>query len=69
MLRLIKMKELPSIVGIGRTTIYELIAAGEFVPPVQLTPTTCAWRSDLIEKWINERPFVASKKGGISGGK
>ena len=67
MLRLIPMKELPGIVGLSRTTIYEMIKTGDFPPATELTPFRSAHRSDLIEGWIKERPFVASKKGGISG--
>jgi predicted DNA-binding transcriptional regulator AlpA len=61
------MKELPSIVGLSRAKIYELIKTGDFPPATELTPFRSAHRSDLVEKWIEERPFVASKKGGLSG--
>jgi predicted DNA-binding transcriptional regulator AlpA len=62
MLRLISMKELPGIIGLSRATIYQLLAAGEFIPPVQLTPSRRAWRSDLVEQWINDRPVVSPRK-------
>ena len=67
MLRLITMKELPSIVGLSRAQIYEMIKTGDFPPATKLTPFRNAFRSDLIEKWITERPFVVSRKGGLSG--
>lgn len=62
MLRLIPMKELPAIVGLSRAKIYEMMKSGEFPPASFLTPFRSAHRSDLIEQWINDRPFVASRK-------
>lgn len=65
--RLISMKETVSIVSLSRAKIYELIKAGQFVIPTQLTPCRIAFRESLLEKWIQERPFIAAPKGGLSG--
>lgn len=64
--RLISMKETVGIVSLSRAKIYELIKAGNFVVPTQLTPCRIAFRESLLEKWIQERPFVTSPKGGIN---
>jgi len=61
MLRLIPMRDLPGIVGLSRAKIYELMKNGEFIPATFLTPHRSAFRSDLLEEWINSRPFVTSK--------
>lgn len=64
--RLLPMREVTKLVGLSKTTIYELIKTGEFIVPTQLTPFRIAFKSSLIERWIDSRPFVAAKKGGIA---
>lgn len=65
--RLIAMKEVVGIVGLSRAKIYDLIKEGKFVIPTQLTPCRIAFRESLLERWVADRPFVASPKGGIHG--
>jgi prophage regulatory protein len=67
MLRLIPMKEVVTIVSLSRPTIYNLLKEGKFPPPTRLTESRIAFRSDLIEKWVAERPFDVSPKGGLHG--
>lgn len=61
------MKEVTSIVSLSRAKIYELIKEGNFVVPTQLTPCRIAFRESMVEKWIQERPFAVSPRGGLSG--
>jgi prophage regulatory protein len=37
--------------GLGRSTIYRLIAAKQFPAPVRLTGRAIGWRSADIERW------------------
>lgn len=43
--------------GIGRSTLYLLMAKGQFPKSIKLTPDgrSVAWREDEIDKWIQER--------------
>lgn len=41
--------------GLPRTTIYELMAAGDFPKPVRLTVRSVAWPSNDIDLWIKSR--------------
>jgi prophage regulatory protein len=49
---------LPTVIqatGLGRSTIYRLIASGEFPRPVHLGPRAIAWRWSDLEQWSATR--------------
>ena len=41
--------------GLGRSTIYRMIAAKRFPPPVLLATRAVAWRRTDIEEWSEAR--------------
>jgi len=41
--------------GLGRSTIYRLVASGEFPRPVHLGPRAIAWRWSDLERWSATR--------------
>ena len=41
--------------GLGRSTIYRLIAAQQFPPPVVLAARAVAWRLADLERWSADR--------------
>ncbi|KAB2876579.1 MAG: AlpA family transcriptional regulator [Burkholderiaceae bacterium] len=41
--------------GLGRSTIYRLVASGEFPRPVHLGPRAIAWRWSDLEQWSATR--------------
>lgn len=50
---------LPSVIrwtGLGRSTIYRLVAEQKFPPPVLLAARAVAWRRADLEKWSEMRP-------------
>jgi prophage regulatory protein len=44
--------------GLGRSTIYRLVAEDQFPPPVRLTKRVVAWRRIDLERWTNARQTV-----------
>jgi prophage regulatory protein len=53
---------LPSVIrvtGLGRSTIYRLMAEQKFPCPVRLGPRAVAWRRSEIEAWSDARPLVS----------
>lgn len=42
--------------GLGRSTIYRLIADGSFPAPVRLGPRAVAWRWSDLDQWTRSRP-------------
>lgn len=55
--RLIRMKELVVIVGLSRSTIYDLIAKGKFPSPVKIGRVS-AWKSTVIQSWIDAEDLL-----------
>jgi prophage regulatory protein len=49
---------LPTVIqatGLGRSTIYRLVASGAFPAPVHLGPRAVAWRWSEIDQWSQTR--------------
>lgn len=44
--------------GLGRSTIYRLIADRQFPTPVRLSKRVVAWRRSDLERWSDERPLA-----------
>jgi prophage regulatory protein len=54
--RLVRMKELRVLTGLGRSTIHRLVAEGRF--PKQLHPfnnNLAAWRWSEVQAWVEAR--------------
>lgn len=49
---------LPTVIqatGLGRSTIYRLVATGAFPAPVHLGPRAVAWRWSDLDQWSQSR--------------
>ena len=53
-LRLIKLEEVKLLTGLGKTTIYELIAKGVFPRAKQIPARRVAWRESEVREWLEE---------------
>lgn len=53
--RLLRLPEVCSIVGLGRSSIYEGVKSGTFPRPIKLSRRAVCWSSTSIETWISER--------------
>ena len=58
--RFIRMKELTTLVGLSKSTIYKLIINNKFPQQVKVTQRTSAWRLSTIMNWMDSR--VAANK-------
>ena len=41
--------------GIGRTTLWSWVRAGEFPPPLKVGAKRIMWREADLQRWIQER--------------
>lgn len=57
--RLLRLREVIAQTGLARSTLYDLIRAGAFPRPVELTSTARAWVAAEVNAWISAR--VASR--------
>ncbi|WP_083841544.1 AlpA family transcriptional regulator [Pseudovibrio sp. FO-BEG1] len=53
--RYIARREVESILGLSRSTIYKLLANGDFPPPIKLIGRTVRWRKSEILAWADTR--------------
>jgi len=47
----LNMKDVQSITGKSRSTVYRWIAKGSFPRPIQLGENSVAWPAEAIENW------------------
>lgn len=52
--QLLRLPAVKDRTGLGRSTIYALVAAGRFPAPVPIAARAVAWDSRAIDKWIEE---------------
>lgn len=52
----LRMRSVTRMTGLGRSTIYRLIAEDRFPRPVRLAKRAVAWRRVDLERWSGERP-------------
>lgn len=56
--RLLRLRQVIEITGLGRDTIYRYIRAGQFPRQRRIGERASAWREDEIKDWIDSRPVV-----------
>ena len=55
----LRMPTVLRLTGLGRSTIYRLIADNKFPCPVRLGPRAVAWRRADVERWSEARPPIS----------
>lgn len=55
----LRMNAVTRMTGLGRSTIYRLVAQDKFPSPVRLGDRAVAWRRADLERWSEGRPTVA----------
>jgi prophage regulatory protein len=66
--RLLRLPEVIHRVGLSRTTIYSLIATGEFPRQIVIGPRAVAWSQQELEAWMNEKRQSSSAPDGSLAG-
>lgn len=56
--RLLRLRQVIEITGLGRDTIYRYIRAGQFPRQRRISERASAWREDEIKDWIDSCPVV-----------
>lgn len=55
MKRLMRIREVMSVTGLSRSSIYKYISLGMFPKPVKIGERAVAWASDEIDAWVITR--------------
>ena len=53
--RIMRMKELTTLIGLSRPTLYEMMRDGIFPRPIQLGRRAVGWRESVINEWLETR--------------
>ena len=56
---LLRLPQVESTCGLKKSSIYARVKEGTFPAPVRLGPKSVAWRSDEVNRWIDQRPRAA----------
>jgi len=64
--RLLRRRQVETLTGLKRSTIYEGMARGHFPKPIHLGPRSVGWLANEIEDWIvarvvESRPAVSTE--------
>ena len=51
----LRRRQVEARTGLGRSSLYALIAAGQFPSPIRLSANTDGWLEHEIDAWIAER--------------
>jgi prophage regulatory protein len=54
----LRMPTVMRMTGLGRSTIYRLVADHQFPNPVRLGPRAVGWRRADIDRWSVDRPLA-----------
>lgn len=54
-LTILRRREVESIIKLSRSTIYNLMAKGEFPKPIKLGVRAVGWLESDISDWLNQR--------------
>ena len=50
--RLIRRPEVERIVGLSRSSIYDMMASGKFPKQIRIGARAVGWRESQIQKWV-----------------
>ena len=54
--RLLPRREVESMTGLSRTSIYRLMRLGRFPEPVRVGPKAVRWDEQELVRWLASRP-------------
>lgn len=61
--KLLRLKTVENLTGLSRSSIYRMVKAGEFPPPIKLTGSrSVAWVTEEVDAWIQAR--ISESRGG-----
>ena len=54
--RILTVRDVMRATSYSRTSIYRLVAAGEFPDPIKLGKARVGWRASTVARWLADRP-------------
>jgi len=53
--RFIRTREVLAMIGVGRTTLWKMVQAGDFPRPVRITERSSGYLLEAVEQWMRLR--------------
>ncbi|MGF6839869.1 prophage regulatory protein [Paraburkholderia youngii] len=53
--RLLRLADVLRKLDVSKTTLYAMIAAGEFPASIRVSPNTSRWSETEVDAWLDER--------------
>ena len=54
-MKILRRPAVEAMTGLGRSSIYDLMAKGQFPKPIKLTAKAVGWPEAVIQDWLDER--------------
>ncbi|WP_186034748.1 helix-turn-helix transcriptional regulator [Burkholderia gladioli] len=51
----LRIKDVATKIGLGQSTIYRLVAQGDFPKPFEIMPKRNAWLEEDVDAWLAQR--------------
>lgn len=64
-MRIIRLKDVVNLTGLGRSTIYKYISEGGFPKPISLGDRSVGWLESEVYEWIENK--VAERDRNLAG--
>lgn len=63
--KVLRLRPVLDTVGLSRSSIYAMVAAGKFPKPIRLGPRAVGWLASDVEEWLDTR--IQASRAGTSG--
>ncbi len=54
-MKFIRPRQVVEMIGVSRTTLWRMVQAGTFPPPVRITERNCGFLLETVESWMKAR--------------
>ena len=61
--RILRLSQVLERVSLSRSTLYKMIARGEFPRPVQLGQRSTGWLHEEVDAWLESRAHTQPRTG------
>jgi prophage regulatory protein len=61
-IRMLHLKDVMKICGLGRTSVYDAVQRGEFPAPVPLLTRAPRWKNQEIQAWLSQQIKISRVK-------
>jgi prophage regulatory protein len=51
----LRTKQVAQALGVGRSTLYKMVAEGSFPKPQKIGPRISFWRTSVVNDWLNQQ--------------